>query len=224
MTAGNLVAESRDVSNFDRVTLRDYGELVIAQGEQESLTIETDRDILSKIETEVRNGSLLIRIGGSWLDKLGHGPSTSLTRPWISYSLTVKKLTSLEICGAVRVSASDVESHRLALKSSGVNDVSIESLTAQLLTVDLCGAGRINLTGQVAEQRITIDGMGNYSAPKLESKRAVVRLRGAGQATVWAVKDLDVTMRGLGSVEYYGTPTVKKNVSPLGSVTSLGNP
>ena len=28
----------------------------------------------------------------------------------------------------------------------------------------------------------------------------------------------------LGSVEYYGTPTVKKNVSGLESVTSLGNP
>jgi len=28
----------------------------------------------------------------------------------------------------------------------------------------------------------------------------------------------------LGSVEYYGTPTVKKTVSGLGSVTSLGNP
>ena len=29
---------------------------------------------------------------------------------------------------------------------------------------------------------------------------------------------------GLGSVKYYGTPTVKKSISGLGNVTSLGNP
>jgi len=69
-----------------------------------------------------------------------------------------------------------------------------------------------------------MSGAGSYSAPKLESRRASVDLRGAGHATVWAVEDLDVTIRGLGSVEYYGSPTVKKNVSGLGSVTSLENP
>ena len=30
---------------------------------------------------------------------------------------------------------------------------------------------------------------------------------------VWAVKDLDVTIRGLGSVEYCGTPIIEKSVS-----------
>ena len=39
-----------------------------------------------------------------------------------------------------------------------------------------------------------------------------------------AVEYLDVTISSLGSVEYYGTPTVKKNISGLGSVASLGNP
>jgi len=43
------------------------------------------------------------------------------------------------------------------------------------------------------------------------------------EATVWAVEDLDVAIRGIGNVEYYGTPTVKKSVSGIGSVTSLGN-
>ena len=34
-----LVTESREVRNFDRVTLRDCGDLVITRGEEKSLTI-----------------------------------------------------------------------------------------------------------------------------------------------------------------------------------------
>ena len=224
MSADSLVTESREVSNFDRVFLRDYGELVITQGEEESLTIETDRDILPKIKTEVREGRLVIKIGGHWLDKLGHALSTSLTRHWIKYRLAVKKLTGLEITGAVSAKASEITTDRLALELSGAGQVNIEALSAEILEVDLPGACTINISGKVGEQRIVMSGAGSYKAPKLESTRASVDLRGAGQATVWAVEELDVAIRGLGSVEYYGSPTVKKSVSGIGTVTSLGNP
>ena len=223
MSTENRVTESREVSNFDRVALRDYGELVITQGEQESLTVEAHPDILPKIQTEVRDGQLVIKISGSWLDRLGDAFSTGLTRLRIKYNLTVKKLTSLEIAGAASVKATDIETDRLALRLSGAGDVKIESLTAEALEVDMPGAGAIKVSGKVGEQRIAMSGAGSYSAPKLESSRASVELRGAGQATVWAVEDLDAAIRGLGSVEYYGNPTVKKSVSGIGSVTSRGN-
>ncbi len=120
MSTDNLVAESREASNFDRVFLRDYGELVITQGEQESLTIEAHPDILPKIKTEVRDGKLVIKISGSWLDKLGDALSTGLTGRRIKYNLTVKKLTSLETAGAVSIKASNIETDHLALRLSGV--------------------------------------------------------------------------------------------------------
>jgi hypothetical protein len=223
MSTDNLVTESREASNFDRVFLRDYGELVITQGEQESLTIEAHPDILPKIKTEVREGKLIIKISGSWLDKLGDALSTGLTGRRIKYNLTVKTLTRLEIAGAVSIKASNLETDRLALKLSGAGQVNIEALSAEVLEVDVPGACAIKVSGKVGEQRIAISGAGSYKAPKLESKRASVDLRGAGQATVWAVEDLDVAIRGIGSVEYYGTPTIKKSISGIGTVTSLGN-
>jgi len=223
MSTDNLVTESREVSNFDRVFLRDYGELVITQDEEESLTIEAHPDILPKIKTEVKDGRLVIKISGSWLDKLGDALSTSFTRQVIKYNLTVKKLIGLEITGAVSAKASNLETDRLALKLSGAGQVNIEALSAEVLEVDMPGACAINVSGKVGEQRIVLSGAGSYKAPKLESKRASVDLRGAGKATVWAVEDLDVAIRGIGSVEYYGTPTVKKSVAGIGTVTSLGN-
>jgi hypothetical protein len=224
MSTGDLVTESREVGNFDRVALSDYGHLVITQGEEESLTIEAERDVLAKIQTEVREGRLDISIGASWRDKLGHALSTSLTRKGIKYSLSVQKLAGLEILGAARVNVSNLKTDRLGLTSGGAGDVNIESLIAEQLEVDLRDAGTIELTGQVAEQNVSIGGAGLYRAPKLASKRARVTLRGAGRATVWVLEDLDVDIHGLGSVQYYGLATVRKNISGLGSVTHLGNP
>ena len=43
------------------------------------------------------------------------------------------------------------------------------------------------------------------------------------EATVWPVEVLDVAIRGLGSVEYYSTPAIKRSISGIGTVTSLGN-
>lgn len=224
MNTGNLATESREVKDFDRVILRDYGELIIEQGEQESLTIETDADILPRIETKVEGGTLTLAHGGSWADRIGNALTTSLTRKPIRYSLTAKKLRGLEVRGAATVRASSIETDQLTLGLGGAGSVKVESLTAHSLEVDLPGMGSVALSSHVSEQTITMSGAGSYKAPKLESKKATVDLRGAGKATVWVVENLDVTIRGLGSVEYYGTPAVKRKVSGLGSVTSRGNP
>ena len=48
-----MAQETRDVADFDRVVVRDYGELIITQGSEESLTIEADEEILRKIEAQV---------------------------------------------------------------------------------------------------------------------------------------------------------------------------
>jgi hypothetical protein len=73
----------------------------------------------------------------------------------------------------------------------------------------------------VAEQAIFMDGIASYSAPRLESERVRIELRGAGRAVVHASAELDVKIRGLGSVGYYGSPTVRRKVTGLGSIKSL---
>lgn len=226
MAINNLVTESREVRNFDRVTLTMPNiecELLITQSESESLCIKARQEILSRIRTEVRNGKLAIWIDGSWSERIRDALTTSLTRPRIRCHLTLKTLTSLEGCGTMHVSASGLETDRLALGFSGAGNVQIEQLAAKLLTVNLQGIGAIELAGEVAEQQITVAGAGHYRAPGLVSKRASVKLNGIGRATVWVLEDLEVSVRGPGSVEYRGTPRVRKNLAPLGIVTCLAD-
>jgi len=224
MSTSDVLTETREVSDFDRVALTGFGELVITQGEEESLTIEAPQDILDRIETEVKDGKLIIGISRSWQDWLGDVLTAGFTGKRIRYYLTVKQLTGLEVLGAARVKVANIKTDRLALELRGAADVNIESLDAERLDVDMPGAGKISVAGRVAEQTVTISGAGSYDAPKLESQKAKATLEGLGSATVWAVEELDATIRGVGSVSYYGTPKVSKEITGPGSVKSLGNP
>ena len=224
MSIDEVITEPREVSGFERVALRcPAGEavLVITQGKKEALTIRARQKIVSRIKTEVKGGRLTITTGGTWSDKLVDVLQTSLTRPQIICCLTVSKLVDLQVIGFAEVRLDGLHTERLALNLSGAGDVRIAALSAGLLEVDLRWMGQIEVAGEVTQQRVQIS-MGTYGARRLESKQAEVTLKGAGYATVWATDTLDLNVRGPGGVAYYGTPTVRRSLSPVARVTRLG--
>ncbi|NIS80976.1 MAG: hypothetical protein GTO14_12395 [Anaerolineales bacterium] len=224
MSTNDSRTETRQVSDFDRVALTGLGELIIQQGDVESLTIDAPPEILNRIKTEVIDGKLVIRVSRHWLDWIGDVLTAGFTGMRVRYNLTVKRLSGLRITGAARVKVGNIETDSLTLDLRGAGEVMIESLDAEQLDVDLPGAGKIRVAGRVTEQKITLSGAGSYTARKLESQKARVTLEGLGSATVWAVDELDVAIRGVGTVSYYGSPKVSKEIAGPGSINSLGNP
>lgn len=224
MSDNHGFADIRRVSGFDRVVLRAQheNELIITQGEQEALTVHGPADIVPRIETEVRQGTLVISMGGGLLEKLGDALTTSLTRPHIRYELAVKSLASLEVCAMASIRADSLKSEHLALRFAGVGELHIGAVDTHLLEVDLPGAARIELAGYAAQQRVTVAGPAQYDASRLESRKAQVTVKGIGAATVWAEDQLDVTIRGPGRVSYRGAPRVKHSIAPMGSLSCLG--
>lgn len=227
MTVNENAVEKREVDSFDRLVLRVcnvVNQVQITQGERASLTIEARPEILSKIKTAVRGGALVIWQDGGWLDKLASALTTSLTRPTVRYHLTVTDLACLELAGFVHANAAELHTDNLSLKLKGAGEVVIRSLTANSLAVDLEGAGRIELAGQVQEQRVTVQGPGFYEAVNLKSQRARVGLKGLGMASVWAVDSLEIKVRGLRHVDVRGTPVIRKDISPRAPLPGFGQP
>jgi len=227
MNATDRITHSIDVDNFDRIALHVNNvenEVVIRQGEHEALTIEVRPDVFDRLKTEVRNGQLTIQLGGSWSDKISAALSTSLNRLRIKYAVTVKQLTEVDIAGLAHVRAEALTTDRLRVKFGGLGDVRLSKLNAQRLDIDVTMPGpcAIEVAGRVEEQHVSLNGMGEYDARGLESRKAVVALRGpGGHAIVRAEDDLTVSINGPGRVEYYGQPRVTKRVSPMGAVTHL---
>ena len=220
MSETKFITETREVKDFDQVKLREYGELIITQGEQESLTIEADEELLPKIQTEVANRKLTIAIDQDWIEQL----TTHLTTRKIKYHLQLKNIQKLEISGAASVKAAKLTADRLELKVGGAANINIRQIQARRLEVELPGTGNLDLAGQADEQTVVVSGAGMYRAPRLETQKTSIEITGLGKAIVWAVTDLDVTITGFGSVRYYGEPRVKRNIHGMGNLQGLGMP
>ena len=203
--------ESRDVRDFQAVSLQGVGTLVMTQGETESLTIEAEPKVLRRIETVVEDGTLSIR------------PERSFdTDEPITYALTFRQLNAIELAGAGRAEAQQLSADRLQLFVSGSGVVSIPALTANNLEVEASGTAQIELGGAVDTQTVTIDGTGRYNAADLSSRVASVSAGGTAQAIVQVTEQLEAQASGTARIEYIGDPEVSESVSGVGRVTRAG--
>jgi hypothetical protein len=224
LSTSDVRTETREVGDFDRVVLAGFGQLVITQGDQASLAIEAPQDMLGRIETKVEDGKLTIGFKRSWMDWIDDVLTAGLSGKPVRYNLTVKRLSDLLIMGAARVQVTGLKTEQLIVDLRGTGEIRIASLDAERLDVHLPGAGAVRATGRATEQTITINGAATYDAGELKSQRVKATLHGLGSATVWAVEELDATIRGVGEVSYYGSPTVRQlvDVPGVSGVKSLG--
>ena len=203
--------EVRDVRDFQEVSLEGVGTLLIEQGETESLTIEAEPRVLQRIATEVRNGRLTIR------------PDRSFeTREPITYFLTIRELTGIELAGAGRVEAAQLSADQLRINGSGAGAVIIDSLTANSLDVTASGNVQAELAGAVDSQTVEVSDAASYAAADLSSRLASVTASGASQVTVNVSESLDARVSGAARVEYIGDPAVTEDVSAAGSLSNVG--
>jgi predicted small secreted protein len=214
--SGNVVSQERQVEDFERVTLSGVGTLYISQGDENSLTIEAEDNILALIESEVRGDTLEIGLT-DW--RFAIHP----TMP-IRYYLTLTDLTGLELSGAGRIDVDEIETSSLDVTTSGAGDIDIDSLEAESVNIVLSGAGSCEIQdGEVIHQYVTISGAGGYRALDLQSQNADIRVSGIGGARLWVQESLDVVISGAGSVEYFGRPSLSQTISGAGRVNGLGD-
>jgi hypothetical protein len=181
--------ERREVRGFSGVELTSFGDLQIEQTGTESLTIEAAPDVLPQLTSEVSGG--VLRLG------VAPGATIRATTP-VVYRLTVAALDSVAV--------------------SGAGDVTASNLQADRLTAGISGAGDMTLSGTVDSQVVTISGTGEYDGENLQSATAEIAVDGAGDAVVRVSSRLDVTIRGVGSVEYIGNPQLSQSIEGTGSV------
>jgi hypothetical protein len=213
--SGDLITETREVSGFEAVEFSGAGRVEIIQDGSESITIETDDDVMEHVVTEVRGKTLIVRLDFD-------GP-ISIVPTEMNVTLHVRELDEISISGAWDVTAESLEADRLDADLSGAGSIRIETLSADDLTLDVSGAGGVNIGGEVRSARVNLSGAGKYHAGDLQTETTSIDISGAGEATVWATESLDVEVSGAGQVDYYGSPTISFDQSGAGDVHSLGD-
>jgi hypothetical protein len=211
--SGNVTSVVVDVDEFDEIALAGIGDAEVTVGVDPSLTIETDDNLQDYLIAEVDGSTLELRV------RSGYNLDTS---EGVRFQIGTPSLSRVEISGAGTVTADDVASDDFTVVLSGAGDLVFNNLDATSLRVTISGAGKVELSGAIGFQEVTLSGMGDYEAADLESEEAVVEISGVGSGTVWVTRRLEATLSGVGSLGYWGSPEVERTISGSGAVNALG--
>lgn len=214
--SGQIFSQERPVKNFQAITIGYPSQVIIRQGEAESLTIEADESLLETIRTEVRGGTLYIGFKEDWYFGIRVPGQVRIT-------ITVVSLDSIRLSGAGEVVVEGLKADNLEVVLSGAGDLRLEGLEADRFEGTISGAGKITANGKVEKQNIQISGLGSYRGKDLKSSSTEVRISGAGSAEVRVEETLEAYISGAGSVDYYGRPQVFKHITGAGSLNKKGD-
>jgi Putative auto-transporter adhesin, head GIN domain len=178
--SGKEARETREIGNFTELDLRGVGSVEVTIGNPRPLVISGDDNILPMIETKVTDGRLTIR-------------STRPVRPVqpLIIEATPSDLATVMLSGAGEIATSGIandnlratltgagtitlsgQTSNLAITLTGTGTVDARKLVAKVATVDMSGAGRIDVS-PVVSLHVTITGTGTvtYSGePKITQK------------------------------------------------------
>ena len=211
--SGDVITETRQVSNFDRIVLIGQGVVIVTQNGTESLSIEANENIIALVEAKVVDGML----------ELGLEEGVNIiSNSRLTFYVSVDDLSGMSVAGSGEIQANGIETKHLEATIGGSGAIQIVDLTVGEVDAKIGGSGEINLTGDADVQDITISDAGKYLAGDLCSASVIVNIVGDGNATVCATETLDSTITNGGSVDYFGQPSINSSGDGSGQLQSLG--
>lgn len=205
---GTINQETRNVGAFFNIDIEGEYEIVLQEGSNPLIAVETDENLHQYVETVVDDRTLRIR-------NVENIEASEQTRLIITY----QQIESIRLGGAAQLSnQATLKAENLHVRVDGAGVVDL-SLDATELEVMLAGAGLVNLRGNVNSQRLVLSGAGNLAAFDLESKSCDIDLSGFGSAQVFVTDNLEAEVSGVGGIRFKGDPrNIRREVTGLGNI------
>jgi hypothetical protein len=206
--SGDLITESRTVSPFHSINLITVGNIHLAQGATQSVSITVDDNVMDYIFTTVSNGVLTV----------SSDTGVNVTDFDLILNITMIDLEDLTLTGVGNIiSANTFNADLVDIFLYGVGNIDL-SLNVDRLTSIFSGVGNFNLLGSANRHLITHSAVGNMNAYSLVTDTTIAVLSGVGNAYVSVNDTLDATITGMGSLYYKGDPAVHQTITGQGRV------
>jgi len=214
---GNVTMQEREVPAFDAIKVGCAINLILSQGEQQSVKVQTDENLQSRIITKVANGTLNLSC-----DKVNNATKMNVI-------VTAVNLSKIDASGASKVvSETPIKSDVFGLytseaakttmnietgvfnnETSGAS-VNLITLKAKSANTEISGAGSMTLKGTAEQHNTKVSGAGNLKALELVTDNTVAEVSGAGNAKIMARKQLKADLSGAGNLTYFDKDNIKK--------------
>ncbi|MBR2199718.1 MAG: DUF2807 domain-containing protein [Bacteroidales bacterium] len=194
-------AESRTVSDFDRVKISNAMTVNIVCAETQSVEIRADESLIDNVKTKVVDGELRVFLDGKHL--------VINKKRKIEVNITVPTLNSLEASGACAVDVDGFSNEDFSVNASGASDVDLYNLVAKgNIRLDVSGASNVKADGSADKVVIHASGASKVSAKYLITNIADVHASGASDVSIAVNDEIYAHSSGASDIDYYGRPAV----------------
>jgi hypothetical protein len=195
---GDREDESRSVAAFSRIRSDCELDVQVVQGDQQSLTVSLDSNLLDLVETRVSGDTLFVKLNDQ-VDQTVVGPHILITVP---------QLSAAKLAGSGNMTlAFDAPEQPLDLYLSGSGDLRFNGTTAALGAY-LSGSGDVRLEGETSDADLKLSGSGSIRGQRLAASSATIELSGSGDVSANVQDSVSVALSGSGEIDLFGPATV----------------
>ncbi len=237
---GKNVVENRQVATLDGLDVNGPMQVEVRVGQQTSLQLEGDSNILPLIRTDASGGTLRVWIEGSV--RTSNPIRVTYTTPVLrqvstngSGSMSVSglngaplelslngsrsvrlsgKVTQLDarLNGSGGLNASGLDSGSTVVRQNGSGRLELGRINGESLNLDLGGSGGAYASGNVRNMTVRVHGSGSADLAGLTSQSADLNSNGSGGISATVTQSVVAYANGSGGVTVYGNPA-QRNVS-----------
>ncbi|WP_242481147.1 head GIN domain-containing protein [Rubrivivax gelatinosus] len=202
------------ISDFSAIQVSGPVDLVVRPAARESLRIDGDADLLSRLEVKVeeRRGQRTLVI------RLREEGFSFFNRDKLQASVEVVKLRRVASASSGKVDIEGLKTPALALALAGSGNAKLRQLDADSLALSIAGSGNVRADGRTRELSVDIAGSGNALLASLQADSASVSIAGSGNADVSADGSLSVSIAGSGNVRHAGKAVPRSSIVGSGTV------
>ena len=207
---GDSKTEARNPGTYDGIKLEIPADVVVEQSLTPEFTINAQANILANIQTEVSNGTLIIKSKecfGNYND--------------IKISVKLPEVSKMIINGSGSIKTNGkIKSEHLEFGINGSGDIEAEADAASIYS-GIKGSGSLKIKGTAKQQYVKISGSGSYEAADLAAVEGDFSIAGSGSMRVYVLEKLNAKVAGSGEITYKGSPKTSINVEGSGKVVKV---
>jgi hypothetical protein len=232
-----VTTENRPLSEFTKIEVIDNIDVLLAYGENQSVSVETDSNLQHAILTTVNNGMLSIKINNKISKKkelVVHIRVNKGFKEINSYNSSNIKSNNSLIIDSLTINAFDNSDYNLQINSKIINinskknsDLKLQILSDKIFVIGeesstikgtfdskeaifkLLDKSSVNIDGSTTIFEIETLGNTSFKGKDFKAKNAVLNVTNSSDTYVNAIETIDIRAKNSSNVYLYSNPKIK---------------
>lgn len=204
---GNVTQENRSVTEFSGIKSSAGITVLISQGNENEIIVETDENLQEYIKTQVENQVLKIY------------PSTSIRGSKVlKVHVTFKNLEHVTASSASTIRGlSEIKNQNFSVKSSSGATVDLEVLSENL-DLESSSGSDIKISGQTINLNVQSSSGSTIKAGELQSLSCIAKASSGSNIIVNVKEEINASASSGADIRFSGNPTISTKESSGGNV------